>query len=84
MPGQKPRHTLLGAIVSPAGQTGGPPVPPYRRSLAYSILFVKRHKGLPGRETFKQWGGARKKKAGRELEGRKWDEVPVRASVLAL
>jgi hypothetical protein len=25
---------------------------------------------------FKQWGGARKKKAGRLLEGRTWDEVP--------
>jgi protein gp37 len=25
---------------------------------------------------FKQWGGARKKKAGRELEGRTWDEMP--------
>ena len=26
---------------------------------------------------FKQWGGVRKGKAGRELEGRTWDEVPV-------
>jgi protein gp37 len=26
---------------------------------------------------FKQWGGTRKKKAGRELEGRTWDEMPV-------
>jgi protein gp37 len=25
---------------------------------------------------FKQWGGTRKKKAGRELEGRTWDEMP--------
>jgi hypothetical protein len=25
---------------------------------------------------FKQWGGPRKKKAGRELDGRTWDEVP--------
>lgn len=25
---------------------------------------------------FKQWGGVRKKKAGRELEGRTWDEMP--------
>lgn len=30
---------------------------------------------------FKQWGGVRKKKAGRELEGRTWDEMP--APVLA-
>jgi protein gp37 len=25
---------------------------------------------------FKQWGGTRKKKTGRELEGRTWDEMP--------
>lgn len=32
---------------------------------------------------FKQWGGTRKKKAGRELEGRTWDEMPVPASAMA-
>jgi protein gp37 len=26
---------------------------------------------------FKQWGGVRKKKAGRELEGRTWEEMPL-------
>lgn len=26
---------------------------------------------------FKQWGGVHKKKAGRELEGRTWDEMPI-------
>ena len=25
---------------------------------------------------FKQWGGVHKKRAGRELEGRTWDEMP--------
>jgi protein gp37 len=25
---------------------------------------------------FKQWGGVQKKKAGRVLEGRTWDEMP--------
>lgn len=25
---------------------------------------------------FKQWGGTNKKKAGRKLEGRTWDEIP--------
>jgi protein gp37 len=29
---------------------------------------------------FKQWGGVLKKKAGRTLEGRTWDEMPVRLS----
>jgi protein gp37 len=28
---------------------------------------------------FKQWGGVNKKKAGRLLEGRTWDEVPDRS-----
>jgi protein gp37 len=26
---------------------------------------------------FKQWGGRNKKKAGRELEGKIWDEMPM-------
>jgi protein gp37 len=26
---------------------------------------------------FKQWGGINKKRAGRELEGRTWDEMPL-------
>jgi len=25
---------------------------------------------------FKQWGGFRKKKAGRELQGKTWDQMP--------
>lgn len=28
---------------------------------------------------FKQWGGTRKKRAGRELDGETWDEMPMRA-----
>ncbi len=32
---------------------------------------------------FKQWGGTRKKKSGRELEGRTWDEMPALASAVA-
>jgi protein gp37 len=33
---------------------------------------------------FKQWGGARKKKAGREVEGRTWDEMPALAPPVAV
>jgi protein gp37 len=33
---------------------------------------------------FKQWGGTRKKKSGRELDGRQWDEMPALASAVAL
>jgi protein gp37 len=32
---------------------------------------------------FKQWGGVHKKKAGRELDGRTWDDLPEPVSVLA-
>lgn len=30
---------------------------------------------------FKQWGGVQKKRAGRTLEGRTWDEMPVSMSL---
>lgn len=33
---------------------------------------------------FKQWGGVRKKKTGRTLDGRTWDEMPVRPQVLVI
>ena len=33
---------------------------------------------------FKQWGGTRKKKAGRELEGRTWDQMPSLIPALGL
>jgi protein gp37 len=33
---------------------------------------------------FKQWGGVQKKKTGRTLEGRTWDEMPVDAEPFAL
>jgi protein gp37 len=32
---------------------------------------------------FKQWGGRNKKKAGRELEGRTWDEMPAAPALVA-
>lgn len=31
---------------------------------------------------FKQWGGVRKKKTGRELEGRTWDEMPQQGQLM--
>jgi protein gp37 len=33
---------------------------------------------------FKQWGGVQKKKTGRTLEGRTWDQMPVDAELLVL
>ena len=31
---------------------------------------------------FKQWGGVQKKRAGRILEGRTWDEMPIIVGVV--
>ena len=31
---------------------------------------------------FKQWGGVQKKRAGRTLEGRTWDEMPTRMNLV--
>jgi protein gp37 len=33
---------------------------------------------------FKQWGGTRKKKSGRELEGRTWNEMPAMPASMAI
>jgi protein gp37 len=33
---------------------------------------------------FKQWGGVQKKKTGRSLEGRTWDEMPAEAELVTL
>ena len=39
-----------------------------------SILNQFERQGVPF--FFKQWGGVHKKRYGRELEGRTWDEMP--------
>jgi protein gp37 len=33
---------------------------------------------------FKQWGGVQKKKAGRTLEGRTWDEMPAPVQLVTI
>jgi protein gp37 len=33
---------------------------------------------------FKQWGGVQKKKTGRNLEGRTWDEMPAASELVML
>jgi len=45
---------------------------------ALSIREQCRQAGVPF--FFKQWGGARKKKGGRLLEGRTWDQMPAVAA----
>jgi protein gp37 len=45
-----------------------------RREWVESILEQSRHAGIPF--FFKQWGGVRKKRLGRELHGRIYEELP--------
>jgi protein gp37 len=54
---------------------------PARRAAAEQIWVTEIHdQCLRARVPFffKQWGGTNKKKAGRVLEGRTWDEMPVK------
>jgi protein gp37 len=57
------------------GGESGPGARPMKPEWVMDIRNQCRRAGVPF--FFKQWGGVRKKKAGRELEGRTWDEMPV-------
>ena len=58
------------------GGESGPGARPMRREWALSVLQQCRRRGVPF--FFKQWGGARKKVAGRTLNGTTYDEMPHR------
>ncbi len=65
------------------GGESGPGARPMDRAWVINIRDQCRSAGVPF--FFKQWGGVRKKQAGRMLEGRTWDEMPVyRNSALAM
>ena len=64
------------------GGESGPGARPMRREWVLSIRDQCQRANVPF--FFKQWGGARKKKSGRKLEGRTWDEMPALASAAAL
>tara|TARA_B100001750_G_scaffold247620_1_gene274030 strand:- start:230 stop:721 length:492 start_codon:yes stop_codon:yes gene_type:complete len=51
---------------------------PMRKSWVRDIRRQCRKEGVPF--FFKQWGGVRKEEAGRELDGRTYDEMPLAAS----
>lgn len=57
------------------GGESGPNSRPMEKSWVTDIKEICIDKNIPF--FFKQWGGTNKKKAGRKLEGRTWDEVPV-------
>lgn len=59
------------------GGESGPGARPLRRRWVLDIRDQCRDAQVPF--FFKQWGGVRKKRYGRLLEGRTWDELPVTA-----
>ncbi len=61
------------------GGESGPGARPMKREWVISIRKQCREQGVPF--FFKQWGGVRKVKNGRLLDGRTYDEYPARAAV---
>jgi len=57
------------------GGESGPKSRPMKKSWVIDIRNQCQEKRVPF--FFKQWGGINKKRAGRELEGRTWDEIPL-------
>ncbi len=60
------------------GGESGPGARPMKKEWVLSLRDQCRHAVVPF--FFKQWGGVRKSKAGRELEGRTYNEFPLRVS----
>lgn len=56
------------------GGESGPGAREMRREWVVQIRDRCNARGVPF--FFKQWGGVNKKRTGRELEGRTWDEMP--------
>ncbi|MDE0298089.1 MAG: phage Gp37/Gp68 family protein [Candidatus Poribacteria bacterium] len=57
------------------GGESGPGARPMKKEWVLEIRDNCKASGVPF--FFKQWGGVNKKRAGRELEGQIWDELPV-------
>ena len=57
------------------GGESGPGAKPMREDWVLQIQGTCESSGVPF--FFKQWGGVQKKRAGWELQGRTWDELPV-------
>lgn len=72
--GPMPQLDLRGIDWVIVGGESGPGARPVDPSWVLAIRDQCRHSGVAF--FFKQWGGVNKKKAGRELEGRTWNEIP--------
>ncbi|MDK2971347.1 MAG: hypothetical protein PWP23_1102 [Candidatus Sumerlaeota bacterium] len=72
--GPLPRLKLKGIDWVIVGGESGPGARPMERDWVIDLRDQCRKAGTPF--FFKQWGGVNKKRAGRLLEGRTWDELP--------
>lgn len=73
--GPIPRLPLSGIDWVIVGGESGPKARPMKREWVEQIRDRCVERGVPF--FFKQWGGVRKKAAGRELDGKTWDEMPL-------
>jgi len=79
--GPLPGLDLDGIDWAIVGGESGPKARPMREEWVLDIREQCVSAGVPF--FFKQWGGVNKKRAGRTLEGRTWDEMPVVAPLFA-
>jgi protein gp37 len=73
--GPLPRLPLEGMHWVIVGGESGPGARPMEQKWVLQILDQCRAREVPF--FFKQWGGVNKKKSGRRLNGRSWDEMPI-------
>ena len=73
--GPLPDLSLTGIDWVIVGGESGPGARPMEEDWVLQIQDTCESSGVPF--FFKQWGGVHKKRAGRELQGRTWDELPV-------
>ncbi|HJX37052.1 MAG TPA: DUF5131 family protein, partial [Anaerolineae bacterium] len=64
------------------GGESGPNARPMKKAWVIDIKEQCESAGIPF--FFKQWGGVHKKRNGRTLQGRTWDQMPARAGMLPL
>jgi len=77
--GPLPRLNLDGIHWVIAGGESGPGARPMKEAWAQDILAQCKASDVPF--FFKQWGGVRKERFGRELNGRTYDEMPLRPPI---
>lgn len=73
--GPLPELELTGISWVIVGGESGPGARPLKKHWVVDIRDRCKELSMPF--FFKQWGGVRKKKNGREIDGRTWDEMPV-------